>query len=312
MFNQALSKRYGAAKSLEDYVRKAQLMNYEAQRAMFEAYSQRKYTSTTGVVQWLLNNAWPSLIWHLYGYDFSLAGGYFGAKKANEPVHIQYSYDDRSIVVVNQTQEAAPGLTASVRVYDRESQERFALDFPVAIAADSAAKVTALPEIERLSNAYFLKVSLLKGTTPVSLNWYWLSRKPDVSDFKRSDWGGTPVTQFADFTDLAGLPPATIKATATAKEGQALRVEIQNTSPVIAFFVRLKLARSVDGVEILPALWQDNYVSLLAGEKRVLEVSYSGTGALRGGVPSVEISGWNVNPTKAALGTAQKSSGVTP
>ena len=47
---------------------------------------------------------WPSLIWHLYDLQPSnLPAGYFGTKKANEPVHIMYAYDDRSIAVVNST-----------------------------------------------------------------------------------------------------------------------------------------------------------------------------------------------------------------
>ena len=83
---------------------------------MFEAYSKNKYTST-GVIQWMLNNAWPSMIWHLYDYYLDAGGGYFGAKKACEPLHIQYSYDDRSIVVVNSTYADADNLHASVHVH---------------------------------------------------------------------------------------------------------------------------------------------------------------------------------------------------
>ena len=85
LFNAALFARHGAATSLEDYVKKAQLMNYEGERAEYEAYSRNKYHTATGVVHWMLNNGWPSLIWHLYGHDLAPAAGYFGAKKANEP-----------------------------------------------------------------------------------------------------------------------------------------------------------------------------------------------------------------------------------
>ena len=35
------------------------MQTYEGVRAMYEAYSRNKYTST-GVIQWMLNNAWPS------------------------------------------------------------------------------------------------------------------------------------------------------------------------------------------------------------------------------------------------------------
>ena len=91
VYNDAMNARYGKSDSLEDYTLKAQAMNYEGIRAMFEAYSHRKYGST-GVIQWMLNNAWPSTIWHLYDFYLRPGGGYSGAKIAMEPVHPMYAY----------------------------------------------------------------------------------------------------------------------------------------------------------------------------------------------------------------------------
>src|ERR1700676_3208359 len=85
--------------------RHSQAATYEGERAMFEAYGRNKYKST-GIIQWMLNNAWPGLIWHVYDYSLRPAGGYFGTKKALELVHVQFSYDDRSVAVVSGTQEA--------------------------------------------------------------------------------------------------------------------------------------------------------------------------------------------------------------
>ena len=89
--------------------RKAQVMAYENERAMFEAFSRNKYAST-GVIQWMLNNAWPSLHWNLFDWFLEPNGSTFGAKIANEPLHVQYSYDDRSVAVVNQTLERRDGV----------------------------------------------------------------------------------------------------------------------------------------------------------------------------------------------------------
>ena len=99
---QAMEAVYAKPHSAAEYERMAQTMEYDSERAMFEAYGKNKYAST-GVIQWMLNNAWPSMIWHLYDYYLDAGAGYFAAKKACEPLHIQYSYDDRSIVVVNST-----------------------------------------------------------------------------------------------------------------------------------------------------------------------------------------------------------------
>ena len=56
---------------------------------MFEAFGRNKYEAT-GVIQWMLNNAWPSMIWHLYDYYLRPGGGYYGTKVACEPLHVQY------------------------------------------------------------------------------------------------------------------------------------------------------------------------------------------------------------------------------
>src|SRR5581483_9801473 len=116
--------RYGKAKNLADYVMKSQVMEYEGERAMFEAYGRNKYNST-GVIQWMLNNAWPSTIWHLYDWYLRPGGGYFGTKKANEPLHVQYSYDDRSIVVVNSQYRPFDGYRVAAKVYNLDLTEAY-------------------------------------------------------------------------------------------------------------------------------------------------------------------------------------------
>src|SRR4030095_12374668 len=124
VFTDALNRRYGAATSLEDYERKAQAAAYDGERAMFEAYGRNKYTST-GVIQWMLNNAWPSMIWHLYDYYLRPGGGYYGTEKACEPLHVQYSYDDGTVSVVNDRQDGRRGLKVSAQVYDLALQQKF-------------------------------------------------------------------------------------------------------------------------------------------------------------------------------------------
>src|SRR4029079_3006286 len=116
VFTDALNARFGPATSAEDYALKAQLQTYEGVRAMYEAYARNKYVST-GVIQWMLNNGWPSMIWHLYDYYLRPGGGYLGAKKANEPLHVMFSPDDRSIVVVNHTTAAVRRLRVTASVF---------------------------------------------------------------------------------------------------------------------------------------------------------------------------------------------------
>ena len=116
-YNTALWHRYGHWSGLASYEREAQAAGYEVTRAQFEAYigqANDHANPSTGLIYWQLNKAWPSMQWQLYGYDFDQAGVYFGAKKANESVHIMYAYSDGSIRVSNLTNAPQRGLHARV------------------------------------------------------------------------------------------------------------------------------------------------------------------------------------------------------
>jgi len=159
VFTEALNARYGAASSAEEYARKAQMMSYEGERAMFEAFGRNKYTST-GVIQWMLNNAWPGLIWHLYDWYLRPGGSYFGAKKACEPLHVQYSYDDRGVVVVNSYYQPFANMKVVARVLNLDMTEKFIRDVKVDLEEDSSTRALTLPEIEGLSSTYFVSLEL--------------------------------------------------------------------------------------------------------------------------------------------------------
>src|SRR5208282_4724516 len=102
----------------------------------------------------------PSLIWHLYDYYLVPAGGYFGTKKAMEPVHVQYSYDNNSVAVVNGTYEALSGMKISAKIYNIDATEKASHDATLDVAADSSVKAFELPKVDGLSKTYFLKLQL--------------------------------------------------------------------------------------------------------------------------------------------------------
>jgi exo-1,4-beta-D-glucosaminidase len=265
---------------------------------MFESYRRNKYKST-GVIQWMFNNAWPSIYWHLFDWYLRPAGGYFGAKKANEPVHILFSYDDRSIAVVNGAQSRTPirGVHLKARILAIDGSEKFSRDTTLDLPADSAMKVFRLPEppASPLGAAYFVDLRLTGADgQALSRNFYWLSTHPDVlSD--SSTWYMTPVKNYADYTALRSMPTAAVKAvahfTSSGGTGQG-RVTLKNTGSTVAFFMRMQVTGH-DDEEALPVLWGDNYVSLLPGETRSINVSYR-VRDLGGAPPKLVVSGWNV------------------
>jgi exo-1,4-beta-D-glucosaminidase len=278
-------------------------MTYDGQRAMFEAYGRNKYTAT-GVIQWMLNNSWPSLIWHLYDYYLVPAGGYFGTKKAMEPVHVQYSYDDNSVAVVNSTYEALAGVKVSARIYGIDSQEKGSRDATMDITADSSTKVLELPKVEGLSKTYFLRLTLSDAAGKLlSDNFYGLSTKADTLDWKKQqDTVYTPQAEFGDLTGLGTLPQVKLEASAASENG-ATQVTVSNPTQAVAFMVHLRVTRGKGGEDVAPILWEDNYFSLLPGERRTVGATFS-EGALEGKDAAVVMDGWNVDPI--TLGGPQK------
>src|SRR5260370_12382675 len=126
---------------------------------MFGDEAGKKYTST-GVIQWMVNNVWPSLIWHLYDYYLVPAGGYFGTKKACEPVHVQYSYDDNSVAVINGTYEPLKGTKVSAKIYSIDAKEKGSREATLDLGADSSTRAFDLPKPDGLTTTYFLKLEL--------------------------------------------------------------------------------------------------------------------------------------------------------
>jgi exo-1,4-beta-D-glucosaminidase len=298
VFTDALDARYGAPSSLEDYARKAQVMAYEGHRAMFEAFGRNKYTAT-GVIQWMLNNAWPGMIWHLYDWYLRPGGSYFGAKKACEPLHVQYSYDDRSVVVVNSYYRRFANMKVVARVYNLDMAEKFSHEAKVDVAEDSSTRVFTLPEIAGLSSTYFVSLVLDDPSgAPASRNFYWLSTKPETLDWDKSTWYYTPTKTFADYTALNTLPPVKLTAASRTEARGTDRittVTVANTGNSIAFAVHLKVKKGPGGDEVLPILWEDNYFPLLPGETRQIAATYAASD-LGKAAPVVEADGWNVKP----------------
>jgi exo-1,4-beta-D-glucosaminidase len=294
-YNAALDARYGKAKDLNDYVWKSQAMAYEGERAMFEAFGRNKYQAT-GVIQWMMNNAWPSLIWHLYDYSLRPAGGFYGTRKACEPLHVQYSYDDRSVVVVNERRTASSRLQVTATVYDLDWKERFTRQVTIGVSGLGVARALTLPQAEALPATYFLRLRLHDSAGhEVSRNFYWLSGKPDVLDTANATWFWTPTTSQADLTALASLAPAAVSVRTEAADGtddeRALRVRVQNDADHPAFLVRLRLTEGASGKDVVPVFWEDNYFELAPRETRELRVSYPARVAT---APSVVVDGWNV------------------
>ncbi len=275
-FDRALFARMGRPVSLADYVEKAQLMNYEGERAMFEAFNRQRDDDATGVVQWMLNNAWPSLHWNLFGYDLSTNGSTYGAMEANRPLHLQYSYDDNSIVLVNGTARTARRLRAEVATYDPHGRRLSSWSTVTAATPDHARRLTILRRPARSQTSAYLVALRLRSPSGrlIDANTYWLSTAPDRIDWRHSRWFVTPTSRYADLRALATMPRIRPGVHACVRAPGHVRVTLDNDSRNIALFLTATLLGHQGSVR--PAYWSDNDVTLIPGEHRILTVRYTG------------------------------------
>ncbi len=313
----AISNRYGSWSGLDQYVEEAQVQNYETQRAEFEAYidhSTNQKAPSTGIVYWQLNKGWPTLLWDLYNHDFDQAGSYFGAKKANEPLHVLYADDDGSVSVDNLGNRDRDGLSVQATVYGVDGQ---LLDDQtargVSVAGQSVASGVLHPSVPAATTppaapkTYFVELLLRRHGAIVDRNVYWLSTQQDEVNWNKTI--GNPqatMSQFANLSQLQGLAPARVSVrahTTTQSRGRAsTSVTITNASnkPTVAFFLRADIRRgNASGRpaggddEVLPVFWSDNDVTLWPGESETLRASYRSSD-LHGASPVVSVSAWNV------------------
>jgi exo-1,4-beta-D-glucosaminidase len=278
----ALFSRYGEPAGVEEYSMKSQVLQMEAVRAMFEAYAGNKYRSS-GIIYWMYNSSWPSLYWQLYDYYFAPNGSFYAAKKACEPLHIQYSYDDSTIYVVNSLYKDFNDLKATAHLYDFSMQEKYSNEVTVSVSPDESKKVMDITWPDDSLNIYFLNLRLEDASGKlVSSNFYWLSAKGDDR---------------ADFTGLKNLPEVNINISVAPlqKNGKicTLELTVENPSSSLAFFLNPKILKSTSKDLVLPVFWEDNYFSLLPGEKRTLKVEFSADN-LDGEKPLLQITGWNI------------------
>ncbi|KAE8352392.1 glycoside hydrolase superfamily [Aspergillus coremiiformis] len=282
LYNKALFARYGAPTGLEDYLRKSQMMDYEATRAEFEAFGTRQNAShpATGVVYWMLNSAWPNLHWQLFDYYLRPAGSYFGTKMGARLEHVAYDYEACAVYVINHSLHARGTRIVTVDLIDLHGKSLAHLNITTDTNPTASKEVAVVPDIKKLKDVGFLKLTLqdpVQGTV-LSRNVYWLSAKTDRLDWDNSTWFATPVTKYVDFTALNQLREAAVSASMkifSKHDSTLAEITLENTSDVPAFFLHLMIVDET-GVELAPVYWSDNYITLFPQEKTSVTVEFDG------------------------------------
>ncbi|MFC1408617.1 discoidin domain-containing protein [Streptacidiphilus sp. N1-12] len=280
-YQAAIETRLDTATGLDDFTRKAQFVNYENTRAMFEAWNAHLWEDASGLMLWMSHPAWHSTVWQTYDYDFDVNGTYYGARKACEAVHVQADPDNWQVLAVNHTPQALKGVTVTARTYDLGGRQLgSARQTKVDLAPSSTAAAFTADWAGSLPDFHLLRLSLQGSRGELlSENTYWRYRDP------------------ADMKALNSAKAAKVSATVGRPSGSGTRrtldATLRNRGTAVAVMVRLSLLDDRSGKRVLPTLYGDNYVWLLPGESRTVTLSWPAE-ALPSGRPALQLEGYNV------------------
>ncbi len=276
-----IAARYGKVANLADFVRKSQLANYEAFRAMYEGRNAKLFAPTTGILTWMSNPAQPSFVWQLYHHDLEPNSALFAVKKAAEPVHIQLNESNGDVEVINNLDSGLERARAHVAIYNLDGSVTYEHDYDVSAAPSVATSLGAVAWPAGLSIVHFVKLELRDADGKlVSDNFYWRAQ-PEHQD---------------DLTALNELPTVTLDTKVVRRdvEGKSfVDVTLHNPGTQIAMMTHVQLRRKHDGERVLPVYYSDNYVSLVPKESRTITIE-AATSDLKGDTALVLVDGWNV------------------
>ena len=290
-FPEEIAARYGNFRNLADFVRKAQMADYEAFRAMYEGRNALLFSPATAVITWMSNPAQPSFVWQIYDYDLEPFGSYFGTMHASEMVHIQFNQANGELQVIDNLPTPLSGATAHVAIYNMDGTQAAQYDVPVNAAPEAATNLGEVKFPAKLSPVHFIDLTLRdeSGKT-ISNNFYWRALPANLDDYR----------------DLQTMPMVTLDVHAKQKNSDGERtiaVTLHNPTQHVALMAHVQLRRA-SGERVLPVYYSDNYVSLPPDETRTIEIHAAGSD-FEGQQAAIAVDGWN---TTVAEG---KSGGVT-
>ncbi|KAL4966666.1 putative glycosyl hydrolase [Aspergillus stella-maris] len=298
IYSSALNVRYDPPVSCEAYVYKAQLTDYEATRAQFEAFSIRQSDGrpATGVIYWMLNSAWPSLHWQLFDYYLQPGGAYFGAKVGARAEHVALDYATNTIYIINHCRVREGLRRVAWHLVDADGKSLCNGESEIRTLPLTSQRISHIPELDDLDDVGFLQL-ILYGASDESLsrNVYWLRAQRDILDWDNSNWYTTPVTSYANLSRLDNLQPAAVDALFISSQrvasGLQIHIQLKNLTKAPAFFLQLTMF-DANNQQVAPIFWSDNCITLLPLEAIKISVEVD-TGNLDSFEWTVEMVGSN-------------------
>ena len=271
-FNQLIIDDFGEPTSAQEFCEWAQWINYEGYRAMYEGGNK----NAMGLLIWMSHPCWPSMVWQTYDYYLEPTAAYFGVKHACEPLHVQWNPITNQVEVINHSAGHQAGIVLA-DVFLMDGTLLWSREMPYDLQEDSYFDAMTIDVPRHFEGMYILSLSLTNY---------------DGQLLSRNDYVQTLGVD--NRKALHDLKRAQLNITTQGKS-----ITLTNTGDVPAMMIRLNL-KGDDGEQILPVIYSDNYLHLMPGESRTIDIEWKNEDA-RGTRPVVEISGTNVTKTTVQL-----------
>ncbi|HEX8711759.1 MAG TPA: glycoside hydrolase family 2 TIM barrel-domain containing protein [Terracidiphilus sp.] len=290
-FPDEIAARYGPFRNLADFVRKSQMADYEAFRAMYEGRNALLFSPATAVITWMSNPAQPSFVWQIYDYYLEPFGSFFGVMHASEMQHIQFNQANDQLQVINNLPTPLTGATAHVAIYNLDGSQAAQYDVPVTAPAEAATNFGEVKFPATLSQVHFIDLTLrdAQGAT-ISNNFYWRALPAHLDDYR----------------DLQTMPMVTLEMHAKQKDSggeRTITVTLHNPTQHIALMAHVQLRRA-SGERVLPVSYSDNYVSLIPDQTTTIVIR-AAVSDFDGQKTLIAVDGWNTTVAE------EKSGGVS-
>ena len=255
-FNGFIQKAFGEPQNLREFTRRAQWINYDGYRAMYESRSwERK-----GLLIWMSHACWPSMVWQTYDYYFEPTAAYFGAKKGSAPIRIQFNPVTSQIEVVNNCALDRQDVKAEAKILDMYGKTLWENSATLDSPEDSTVPAFDIAfDQEGLTDVYYISMELSGKDGILARNFY------------------VRGVEYGNFRSLLELPQPSIslKCSFSEADGQYCGTAVlKNTGSSPALMIRLNLVRERSGEQILPVFYEDNYISLMPSEEREIKIRF--------------------------------------
>jgi len=250
-------ENFGEIQGIEDFCKKAQVVNYEQYRALQEGFNAGMWNKYTGMLLWKNQNPWTSLRGQFYDVYLDQNGGFYGYQHGAAPLHVQLNLNDSAICLVNQTNYDARNLTAVAKYFDLHGKRVHREEFSVSVESNTYKIAGKLNNSHQSEGLWFLRLQLMDGDNIIDENLYWLSNAS------------------VDIQNLNELKNVQLLAEPKKEANGKVVAKIENKDNETAFFTRLKAIEKSTGDLVLPVFFSDNYITLFPGESKTIEIDLS-------------------------------------